>query len=162
MPRVRALGSREAVFDRFETAHGDPMNSDQVLMLIDSEDRITDVDRTWDHLRRRDGWSRPEGATDDQVLFMTTCMETWIVADRDALREKFGRNLNENQLLALIDLENRSRDDVYQRIRRATSNGYSKGRISFELVESLNPDTLEQHLPSFRRARRILDEKLGN
>ena len=161
MPTLRACGSRENAFAGFVVS----VNSgklDFVAMLIDSEEPMRDVERTWDHLQRGDGWRRPQGATDDQVLFMTTCMETWIVADRDALREKFGQNLNENQLPVLVDLENRGRDDVYQRMRRATSNGYSKGRISFELVESLNPDTLEQHLPSFRRARRILDEKLGN
>ena len=85
MPKLSAVGSRESAFDRFETALSDTDNSDFVALLIDSEDPITDVERTWDHLRQRDGWSRPEGGTDDQVLFMTTSMETWIVADRSAL-----------------------------------------------------------------------------
>ena len=92
------------------------------------------------------------------MLFMTTSMETWIVADRDALREKFGQDLNENQLPVLVDLESRHRDDVYQRLRRATSNGYSKGRVSFELVGSLDPShfgaTPSQLLPSAQDSQR--------
>lgn len=32
-------------------------------------------------------WDPPTGATDNQVLLMTTCMETWIVADRALGRE---------------------------------------------------------------------------
>ena len=160
MPTLSAVGSRESAFDRFQTALSDLDNSDFVALLIDSEDPITDVERTWDHLRRRDGWSRPECATDDQVLLMTTCMETWIVADRDALRNRFVRDFNENPLPPLVDLEGRRRDDVYARLRRATNNRYSKGAISFELLGNLNPDTLEQRLPSFRRARWILNLKL--
>ena len=160
MPKLSAVGSRESAFDRFKTALSDTDNSDFVALLIDSEDSITDVERTWDHLRQRDGWSKPEGATDDQVLFMTTSMETWIVADRSALRNRFARDFNENRLPPLVDLEDRRQDGVFARLKRATNNRYSKGAISFELLGSLDPGTLEEHLPSFRRARRILNGKL--
>ena len=160
MPKLVAVGSREAVFNRFKTALSDTGDSDFVAMLVDSEDPVRNIEQTWGHLHRRDGWSQPRGTDDDQVLFMTTCMETWIAADREVLGSKFGRGFNQNQLPALVDLENRSRNDVYTRLRQATSNGYTKVRVSYELLGELNPGTLEQHLPSFRRARRILNEKL--
>ena len=161
MPKLSAVGSRESAFDRFKTALSDTDNSDFVALLIDSEDSITDVERTWDHLCQRDGWSKPEGVTDDQVLFMTTSMETWIVADRSALRGRFPRGFNENRLPLLVGIESRNRNDVLDALRRATNNRYSKGKISFELLGSLDPNVLEQ-LPSFSRARRILNEKLGS
>ena len=160
MPRLSAVGSRESAFDRFKTALSDTDNSDFVALLIDSEDSITDVERTWDHLRQRDGWSKPEGTTDDQVLFMTTSMETWMVADRSTLRNRFARDFNENRLPPLVDLERRRRDDVLTALERATNGRYVKKAISFELLGALDPSVLQQHLPSFRRARRILNEKL--
>ena len=160
MPRLSAVGSREFAFDRFKTALSDTDNSDFVALLIDSEDSITDVERTWDHLRQRDGWSKPEGTTDDQVLFMTTSMETWMVADRSTLRNRFARDFNENRLPPLVDLERRRRDDVLTALERATNGRYVKKAISFELLGALDPSVLQQHLPSFRRARRILNEKL--
>ena len=162
MPKLSAVGSRQSVLDRFRTAHRDAEDGVFVTMLVDSEDPVSDIERTWEHLRRRDQWAKPDSETDDQVLFMTTCMETWIVADRDALQERFGRSLNENQLPPLVDLESRSRNDVHGRLRRATSNGYSKGKVSFELLGGLDPRVLEQHLPSFRRVRRIPGEKLNS
>ena len=162
MPTLSAVGSRESAFDRFKTALSDMDNSDFVVLLIDSEDPVTDVERTWDHLRRRDGWSRPEGATDDQVMLMTTSMETWIATDHNTLRGRFPRDFNENPLPALPGIESRNRNDVFIALRRATGNGYSKGRVSFELLGELDPNVLRQHLPSFRRARRILNEKLGS
>ena len=164
MPRVYAVGSRESAFDRFKTAHGDPMSAEYVAMLVDSETPVNDINRTWDHLRtpQSAGWTRPEGATDDQVLFMTTSMETWIATDREAVRKRFPRNFNDRPLPDLNGIEQRNRDNVFIALRRATNNGYSKTKVSFELLGSLDPDTLQQHLPSFRRARRILNEKLGS
>jgi len=58
-------------------------------MLVVSEDPIADEEEPWQHLRQSpdDNWDPPTGATDNQVLLMTTCMETWIVADRALGRE---------------------------------------------------------------------------
>lgn len=130
-------------------------------MLIDSEDPVDDIERTWDHLRRHFGWPKPANTTDDQVLFMTTCMETWIAADREALNEAYGRRgMNENALPPLEVLESRSRQDVFNRLRNATGGQYDKGEESFRVLGKLNPGTIEPLLPSFARARRILNEKL--
>ena len=94
---------------------------------------------------------------------MTTCMETWIVADRDALRGRYARRgLNENILPPLVNLEARSRHDVQRQLERATDRQYQKGEESFKILGQLNPDTLAEFLPSFERARRILNDKLGS
>ena len=74
----------------------------------------------------------------------------------------FGQQLRESALPPLADIETRGRHDVQARLERATSdcpNRYTKGQRSFELLGKLNPDTLEQ-LPSFKRARRILEANL--
>ena len=89
MPRLVASGSRNTAFDNFNTAHSNATGPEYVALLIDSEDRVSDIEETWEHLRRSDSWQKPRGAREDQVLLMTTCMETWIVADRTALREHF-------------------------------------------------------------------------
>ena len=94
---------------------------------------------------------------------MTTCMETWIASDRNALREHFGQHLHEVALPALPDIEARTRQDVLQNLQHATGDcpgPYTKGPKSFEVLGKLDPDAIAQHLPSFQRARRILDEKL--
>ena len=160
-PKVVACGGRSEAFRKFRATHKNSSRGDCILMLIDSEDPVTNINKTWEHLRQRDGWWKPEGATDDQVLFMMTSMETWIAADRNALRGRFPRGFNENPLPALPGIESRNRNDVLNALRRATNNRYSKGKISFELLGSLDPNVLEQ-LPSFSRARRILNEKLGS
>lgn len=163
MPRLVACGGREAVFDDFQSAHKSKSSGDYVAMLIDSEDPLTDLDAAWEHLKKRDGWEKPADATDGQVLFMTTCMETWIVADRDALEAHYGNTLQVSVLPPLVDLEKRSRHDIQEKLTHATrncTNAYNKGKRSFEILAKLTTDTLKQHLPSFVRDIEILNQKL--
>jgi hypothetical protein len=162
MPRLFACGSRGATFDDFKVGIAGMVRGDYVAMWIDSEDPLSDIDKTWDHLKRRDNWDKPIGATDDQVLLMTTCMETLIIADRDALSNHYN-NLQITALPALVDLENRCRHDIQENLYQATrncSNAYLKGKRSYETLSKLTPKTLEKYLPSFVRSRRILDAKL--
>lgn len=162
MPRLTACGGRNSAFDDFKTAHSHSKKGDYIAMLIDSEDPVADDEKTWDHLKTRDNWDRPEGAEDDQVLFMTTCMETWIVADRSALKEHYGHKLQENALPPLVDLEKRNRKEVHDKLTQATrdcSNAYAKGKRSFEVLGTLTPTALSS-LPAFARMARILQAKL--
>ncbi|MFM9885391.1 MAG: hypothetical protein ACKVQT_20385 [Burkholderiales bacterium] len=82
LPRLSACGGRNLAFDDFKTAHANAKAGHFVAMLIDSEDPVADVEKTWQHLKVRDNWDKPALADDEQVLFMTTCMETWIVAEK--------------------------------------------------------------------------------
>ena len=163
MPRLTACGGRDSAFDDFKTAQAGASAGHFVAMLIDSEDPVADVEMTWAHLKARDNWDKPIGATDEQVLFMTTCMESWIVGDRETLRQHYGHKLQENALPPTNNLESRSRSDVHDNLAHATracSNAYQKGKRSFVVVGELNPKALEPLLPSFKRATQILNEKL--
>ena len=168
MPRLTACGGRGAAFDDFQTAHATAKPGHFVGLLIDSEDPLAmpkdpQEQQTWEHLRQRDGWATPNGATDQQVLFMTTCMETWIAADRASLREHYGQGLNENQLPPTDQLESRHRHAVQDALQNATSNcsnAYRKGKRSYEVLAKLNPVVLAGLLPSFARAMAILEQNL--
>lgn len=120
MPRLVACGSRSAAYDNLKTAHKYARPGDYVAMLIDSEEPVADIEATWGHLKSRDRWTRPRGAEDDQVLLMTTCMETWIVADRTALAGHYGKGVQKSALPPLVDLEERARQDVQQALMHAT------------------------------------------
>src|SRR5258708_4703054 len=163
LPRLTASGGRRAAFDDFKTALAKSKQGDYIAMLIDSEDPLADIEETWNHLRDRDGWDKPSDARNDQGLFMTTSMETWIVADRAALRAHYGNRLQENALPPLIDLEKRDRHDVHEHLVHASrncSNAYAKGKRSFEVLAKVDPAVLKQHLPSFVRIDRILTANL--
>lgn len=164
MPRLVASGSRDTTFSDFKTALKSRKNS-YIAMLIDSEDPVHNPEKPWEHLKERDGWDRPDRSDDEDVLLMTTCMETWIASDREALRVYYNKRgkIQESALPALSGIESRERHDIQDRLKDATQNSsrpYSKGTVSFELVGELNPCVLEEHLVAFQRMKRILDEKL--
>jgi hypothetical protein len=163
MPRLSACGGRNSVFEDFKTALSGAKAGHFVAMLIDSEDPVSDLEETWAHLKRRDNWDKPAGASDEQVLFMTTCVETWIVADRETLKKHYKHKLQESALPPTNNLESRGRIDVHDKLAHATrkcSNAYEKGNRSFLVVGELNPTALEPLLPSFARAKRILNANL--
>lgn len=162
LPQLVACGPRSDAFNSFRTAHQQAGRGGYVAMLVDSEDPVADIEMAWDHLQRCDKWEHPDGATDDQVLLMVTCMETWIVADRETLKAHYDSAFQENALPALEDLEARDRDKIQTALQHATrncKNAYAKGKRSFEIVGKLEPKAL-RHLPSFARIERILQEKL--
>lgn len=163
MPRLVACGGRDTAFDAFKTALIGNSPGNFVALWIDSEDPLADREAAWAHLRERDQWAQPEGVVDEQVLFMTTCMETWFVADRAALQEHFKDQLQNSALPPRHNLEDRFRHDVQDMLTHATrgcTNAYTKGKRSFEILGRLNPVVLAQYLPSFVRVRRILGARL--
>ena len=161
---VTACGGRGDALNDFRDAHADAGGAYHVALLIDSESPVANIEETWKHLTEEHSWQSPPDARDDQVLFMTTCMETWIVADRSALCAHFGQCLLVSELPDLNGLEELRRGAVKDRLQDATRScpaPYGKGPNSFEVLSRLDPTVLEERLPSFRRARRILTEKLG-
>lgn len=162
-PRLVACGGRDDTFARFQIALREAQHHEYIGLLIDSEEPLNEIEATWTHLRERDGWVMPHGAHDRQVLFMTTCMETWIVADVATLRTHYKRGFQPSALPPLEDLEQRSRHDIQDRLSRATrncSNAYTKGKRSFIILAELDPNVLSQHLPSFARIKAILQTEL--
>ncbi|MDX2134731.1 MAG: DUF4276 family protein [Saprospiraceae bacterium] len=163
MPRLVASGGRNQAFSDFKTAHANAKNR-YVAMLIDSEEPFDpNRESPWQHLSIRDQWEQPDGAVDEQVLFMATCMETWVIADRPTLRKHYRGRLQENALPPMNNLENRPRQEVQQQLETATrscTNAYQKGKRSFEVLGQLDPEELERHLPNFRRIAAILNRQL--
>lgn len=163
MPGIVACGTRNDAYKDFRTAHAGNGSARYVGMLVDSEDPVADINAPWEHLHARDGWEKPSGATDDQALLMVTSMETWIAADSEALGDHYGPGFRANALPPITNLESRVRGDMLAALENATrdcQNKYAKGRRSYEVLGRVNPTTLRQHLPSFDRAMRILDDKL--
>lgn len=165
LPRIIACGSRNSAYSDFSTEFLLKKTA-YVALLVDSEDAVADTNKPWEHLKKRDGWSCPVGATDDHVFLMTTCMETWIIADRAGLQKFFERHrpcLLKAGLPATENLEAKSRHSVQESLVTATKNctsPYAKTARSFEALANVNPEVLRLLLPAFARMERLLDEKL--
>ena len=151
-------GGRQQTFDRFTTAVSGRPPGTVPFLLVDSEGPVAREDSVWQHLRARDGWIRPDGAGDDQAFLMVQVMETWFLADREALRKYFGTGFGENALRAWSNLEDVPKPRVVEALERATAScrkRYAKGKVSFELLARVDPARVEAACP---HAGALLDE----
>ena len=147
MPRVIAGGGRKQAYDDFCVAFGDPKNDAFTVLLVDSEDPVTEGVGAWTHLRNRQGdeWGKPAGATDEHAHLMVQCMEAWFLADRETLTAVFGTGFGPNALPGqATDVEPISKQDVIAGLqnaaRRCRTRGYDKERDSFRILQRLDPD----------------------
>ena len=157
MPKIVRGEGRSTTFRNFRTARR--RAHELLLLLVDSEGPVAAGHSAWQHLRARpeDNWEQPPEAGDDSAYLMVQLMETWFLADRDALRRFFGPSLNENHFGQWPDLEEVHKDTVLNALERATSNcqkPYSKGKVSSELLGQIDPEQVAAACP---HARKLLD-----
>lgn len=157
MPRVVRGGGRDKTFDLFATAVADPRPDIVPLLLVDSEASVKAGRSVWQHLQERAHWNQPGGTGDGQAFLMVQIMETWFLADRDALRRYFGAQFAENALRQWPQLEDVPKKTVLDALQRATakcSKPYAKGRVSFDLLAQVDPTRVEAACP---HAKELLD-----
>ena len=107
--RVISCGGRQATYDAFCDAL---VNEPTVcnFMLVDSEEPVSTT--VWEHLKNRvgDQWAKPLTAKEDRCHLMVVTMETWFLADPEAVQQLYkhtkgfkGTALNGIKLRALWD-----------------------------------------------------------
>jgi len=158
MPKPIRGGGREQTFDAYCTAVKTRKPDELPLLLVDSEDVVKPGHDAWQHLKARDKWTKPKEAGKNDASLMITCMETWFLADREALKDFFEGCWNDKALPKWPDLEKVERKKAYAALVKATTNcgerQYAKGKVSFELLKVIDPAVVEETFPS---AKALLD-----
>ena len=114
--KLVCAGSRSAAFKAFRIAiqQGD---TEAVLLLVDAEGPLQDGAIA--HLRRRDGWNM-DFAEERAVHLMVQTMESWIVADGDALAAYYGNGFHRNSLPKSTNLESVPSREIERSLKAAT------------------------------------------
>ena len=141
MPKIVACGSRNDTYQSFRKAVSG--GNGTAMLLVDSEGPVTE-DGPWQHLKSTDGWDLPNAVTDDQCHLMVQVMESWFLADRDALQSFYGQGFRPQDLPQNPEIERIPKQDVLTGLSQATRNtkSYKKGADSFQILERLAPDKI--------------------
>ncbi len=95
---------------------------------------------------------------------MIQTMETWIVADRQALADYFGEGFALDAL-PKENLEAVSKDDIAAALRTAVRNTkgrtYRKLRDGSALLQRIDAETVRQRCPACRRLFETLTAEIG-
>jgi hypothetical protein len=153
MPRIVACGGRRQTYDDFCTALA-VRPEKLAFLLVDAEGPMESTS-PWQHLRARDGWDRPVAATDDACHLMVQCMESWFLADRQALADAYGPRLRTGALPQNPRIEQIPKLDVLNGLIQATRDTqrgtYRKSEQSFSILGKLDPGRVEEAAPYARR-----------
>ena len=152
MPEITPCGGRNDTFARFKATHAG--NNEKVFLLVDAEAPVAEAE-PWQHLKERDGWDRPIGAKDEQCHLMVQFMESWFMADRDALRNYYNGGFREQALSKNPNIEAILKQDVNNSLKSATKDtgkgDYHKGNHSSGILETLDPAKVMSASPYAKR-----------
>ncbi len=139
-----SCGGREQAYDTFCRKIEDPPKDVLPILLVDSESAVSDkhFKKPWDHLKLRDGWTKPKKSDDDQAHLMVECMEAWFMADKDALKDFFGKGFDANSLPKHTDVEGIPKATLYsllgKAVKKTKKKTYKKSH-SFDILERIDP-----------------------
>jgi hypothetical protein len=162
---VIACGGRQAAYDDFCIAlreHPEAFN----VLLVDSEKPVAAKRPYWLHLKDLGAWDCPAGVTDEQCFLMVQSMETWLIADRDALAKYYGQGFLMNASPRTANVESIDKVQLYDALLRATVNTRSKGEYhktnhAFEILATVKAGVVRERAPECKRLFSVLAEKVG-
>ena len=159
MPRVVRGKGRKNTYDLFCTALKHSKPGEIPLLLLDSEGAVNEEHKIWQHLNSHsdDRFEQPAKATEAHAYLMVQVMETWLLADLDALKSHFGSQFKPDKIPAWKELETQHKSEVFAALEKATAactQPYAKGKVSFEVLAKIDPKKVKERCPN---ARRLLD-----
>ncbi len=159
-PRVIACGSRNEALDDFRTALSQ-YPDEHIVLLVDAEAPVDPEKTIWGHLKDRDGWEPPTGATEENTHLMVQCMESWFLADPNALAGYFGQGFQDSALPKNPNIEDIPKKAVLQALESATrktktKGTYSKGGHSFAILALIDTAKVRRASPHAERLATVL------
>jgi hypothetical protein len=159
--RVVMCGSRDDTLKAFRNTAR--RNADaHLFLLVDAEGEVAGTPR--EHLAARDPWDL-SFAEDDQCHLMAQVMESWFLADPDALAKFYGQHFGAKQIPARKNVEEVPKAEVESSLKTATAKTqkgeYHKIRHGPAILESLAPDRVRARAPHCDKLFQALDEVLA-
>jgi hypothetical protein len=181
-------GGRSQTFEAFKNGLKMDPNVFNVL-LVDAEELVEDAAKPWDHLKQRkgDGWVKPAKAANEHCHMMIVTMETWFLADAEALVKLFKtvKGFDPSAFPKMpadpappkhgqkaiapkpsTFLESKTKAAVNAIFRKAfkgtAAKEYRKIEHGAGILATIDPAKVRKYCPSSDRLFKTLGEKLGN
>ena len=161
--QIIPCGSRVSTFEDYQIAlrtHPSAFN----VLLVDSDGPVTAPTRPLQYLQNQPGWTLRDIA-DEQCHLMVQIMESWLIADIEALRRFYGQEFNANSIPRRHDIEQIEKRDVESSLRAATrrtgKGEYHKIHHAPKILEQLDVGRVRNVAQHCDRLFTILTEKMN-
>lgn len=137
-------GGRNDAIEDFADAYRCARSGEIIVLLVDSEAPVS-ASSPAAHLRAEGGQTGRllKDTPDDATHLMVQTMETWIVADREALAAYYGQHFVASALPPADDLEDVPKRDVARALEKATrktlKGAYHKTHHAGDLLAQVDP-----------------------
>lgn len=172
--RIVPCGGRDKTINDYKKAVGD---GTAAWLLVDSESPVHESCRAssndveswlpWRHLASPEGggWNKPKNVEEIHCHLMVQNMEYWLVADPEALEEHYKKRGFQKSALSkaknIEDVDQGSLMNGLEKATRGTKTGvYDKGRDSYDLLGSIDPDKVAARSPWASRLVEIAKKKM--
>lgn len=131
-------GSRNNAFNDFKKALEDYPNA-FIILLVDAEAPVNQS--PWQHLKSFDNWNAPE-VDDTHCHLMVQAMESWFMADIEALKKFYGNGFKENAIPKTINVEKIDKNLLEPSLKAASKDTlkgeYHKIQHAYQLLEMID------------------------
>ena len=133
------------------------------ILLIDSEGPVNNVATPWAVVKQK----RPDWASDKDCYLMVQCLESWLLADVETLREYYNSRgkacFRENKIKAWQELEKIPRKTLQDSLEAATTEcgrpyGHADGNVLIGKVRREKLETLSSVARLFKDFAQRIDE----
>ncbi|MDQ6707429.1 MAG: DUF4276 family protein [Acidobacteriota bacterium] len=157
---VVTCGARQQAFRAFKHELETKARTSVTLLLVDAESAVGLPPRR--HLSSVDGWAL-DTVDEDSIHLMIQVMETWIVADPQALRDYYKQGFVDC-LPPSQDLETVDKSRIEALLKRATTQTqkgeYQKIRHAADLLGRIDEAVVRRRCPSCNRLFTSLQSKI--
>ena len=151
--KVVSCGGRDATRDAFLNANETSPATLNVL-LVDAETAVANLNSPRAHLKRRDGWDL-NAISEESIHLMIQVMETWIIADADAVARYYEQHFQKSALPRVRNLEGVEKVSIYNALKQATpktqKGEYQKIRHAAALLARIDSAIVRRRCPSCDR-----------
>ena len=163
--RLRFIPCKGLALEGFRHALQDHPNAFNIL-LVDAEQPVTDRN-PWAHLANREEnrLARPRGTKQDQAHLMVQIMESWFLADKQALEDYYGQDFKGGRLPRNENVESIAKSTVHDSLTAATERTkkgkYHKTRHAPDLLKAIDPDKVCDASPWCKRLFTTIGDLIG-
>ncbi len=161
--RIIMCGSKFITFKDFLSAAKIYPDS-FVSFLIDADDVVGEEETAKSFLQKQNSSWHWQTVNEEQCFLMVQVMESWFLADVDALANYYGQNFNRNTLAKIKKVEKIAKSDVQMSLTEATKNTqkgeYHKTKHGAKLLELINPKKVRAAAPHCEKMFAALTDAL--
>lgn len=137
------------------------------ILLVDAETSVDKEAEPWVHLKARDNWGKPEGATNDHAYLMVQTMEAWLICDPSAWKawksradtDRLPKIHNANVETIEKDKLEKGCEEVGKSIDLSYLN--NKRLSGFGILKSVKPELVRKNSKEANRFFEFIEVKEG-